>query len=64
MDIRFLNSLKVDGRLKVIPNENGLVDNGILKNDGWKEIGDVKHIFEVSKENPRIEVILHEKINR
>lgn len=39
---------------------DGLVENGILKNDGWKEIGDVNHIFKVDKENPRVEVEIHE----
>ena len=39
---------------------DGLVENGILPNDGWKQIGDVKHVFKVDKENPRIEVELEE----
>lgn len=39
---------------------DGLVGNEILPNDGWKQIGDVKHIFKVDKENPRVEVELHE----
>ena len=39
---------------------DGLVKNGILPNDGWKEIGDVTHVFEVDKNNPRVEVEIHE----
>lgn len=35
---------------------DGLVEAGVIKNDGWKEIGNVTHNFEVDKENPRIEV--------
>lgn len=37
---------------------DGLVENGILPNDGWKEVGDIKHILKVDKNNPRIEVKL------
>ena len=39
---------------------DGLVKAGVLKNDGWAQIGDLNHSFEVDKENPRIEVILEE----
>lgn len=35
---------------------DGLQEAGILKNDGWGEIGDILHKFYVDKENPRIEV--------
>lgn len=35
---------------------DGLVDAHILKNDGWKEIGNISHQFEVDKKNPRIEI--------
>lgn len=35
---------------------DGLVEAGVIPNDGWKEIGEVTHRFEVDKENPRIEV--------
>jgi len=35
---------------------DGLVDAGVLKNDGWSQIGDISHLFEVDKANPRIEV--------
>jgi|SRR5690625_3996080 len=39
---------------------DGLVKAGVIENDGWNQIGDVAHEFEVDKENPRIEVILKE----
>jgi len=37
---------------------DGIVQAGVLKNDGWKEIGDILHRFKVDKKNPRIEVQL------
>ena len=39
---------------------DGLVKARILQNDGWKEIGEIKHHFEIDKRNPRIEVELNE----
>jgi Holliday junction resolvase RusA-like endonuclease len=39
---------------------DGLVKAGVLKNDGWSEIGNVTHQFEVDKDNPRIVVSLTE----
>lgn len=35
---------------------DGLVIAGVLDNDGWKQIGDVTHRFEIDRKNPRIEV--------
>lgn len=35
---------------------DGLVTAGVLKNDGWKQIGDVNHRYDVDKLNPRVEV--------
>lgn len=35
---------------------DGLIKSGRLKNDGWKEIRDVNHRFEVDKANPRVEI--------
>lgn len=29
---------------------------GLIKNDGWKEIGSITHRFEVDRKNPRVEV--------
>lgn len=29
---------------------------GFIKNDGWKQIGNVSHRFEIDKANPRIEI--------
>ena len=39
---------------------DGLVNAGIIKNDGWSEIGDINHKFDVDKKDPRIEVKLKE----
>lgn len=39
---------------------DGLVKAGILENDGWAQIGNVTHLFEVDKGNPRIEVEIAE----
>ncbi|OAK70076.1 RusA family crossover junction endodeoxyribonuclease [Lederbergia galactosidilytica] len=39
---------------------DGLVDAGVLINDGWSQIGDIKHTFEVDKKNPRVEVRIEE----
>ncbi len=38
---------------------DGLVNAGVIKNDGWSEIGDVSHKFGIDKKNPRIEVRLY-----
>lgn len=43
---------------------DGLVDGGILKNDGWKEVGNISHSFQVDKANPRIEVEIFEMVNK
>lgn len=39
---------------------DGLVVAGVIKNDGWKEIGDISHKFKVDKNNPRVEVEITE----
>lgn len=39
---------------------DGLVDAGVLENDGWAQIGDITHRFEVDKANPRVEIELSE----
>lgn len=39
---------------------DGLVKVGVLENDGWAQIGDVAHRFEVDKQEPRIRVELME----
>jgi len=38
---------------------DGLVKAGVLANDGWAQIGNITNKFEVSKENPRVEVKIH-----
>lgn len=35
---------------------DGLVEAGVLPNDGWNQIGDVTHRFGVDKANPRVEI--------
>ena len=42
---------------------DGLQKAKILKNDGWNEIGNISHRFEVDKENPRVEVEIKEITN-
>lgn len=39
---------------------DGLVKAGVITNDGWQEIGNVTHKFEIDKTNPRIEVTINE----
>ncbi len=39
---------------------DGLVEAGVIENDGWKQIGKIEHSFEVDKENPRVEVKIKE----
>ena len=39
---------------------DGLVTSGVLKNDGWKQIGDISHRFRIDKYNSRVEVELIE----
>ena len=39
---------------------DGLVNAGIIENDGWKQIGKLEHEFERDKENPRVEVEINE----
>lgn len=39
---------------------DGLQEAGVIGNDGWQQIGDVTHRFEVDKRNPRVEIELME----
>ena len=39
---------------------DGLVQAGVLSNDGWKQIGKVTHDFKIDRQNPRVEVELIE----
>jgi len=41
---------------------DGLVMAGVLPNDGWKNIGNISHLFYVDRTNPRIEVELREVV--
>lgn len=40
---------------------DGLVEAGVLKNDGWKENKGWSNDFKVDKKNPRIEIIIKER---
>ena len=42
--------------------QDALVRNGVLKNDGWKEIDGFGDSFEVDKKNPRIEVEISDEV--
>jgi Holliday junction resolvase RusA-like endonuclease len=37
---------------------DGLISAGIIKNDGWREICEIRHLFIYDKEKPRIVVVL------
>ena len=39
---------------------DGLVQAGVIENDGWEQIGNIFHFFEVDAKNPRVEVIIKE----
>lgn len=39
---------------------DGLVLAGVIENDGWKQIGDINHKFDVDRDNPRIVVKIEE----
>lgn len=39
---------------------DGMIQSGLLKNDGWGEIAGFTDSFEVDKDNPRIEIELEE----
>lgn len=39
---------------------DGLVKAGRLPDDGFKHIGGIRHLFEVDKQNERVEVVLEE----
>lgn len=39
---------------------DGLVDEGVIDNDGWKQISGWKERFYIDEENPRIEVFIIE----
>lgn len=42
---------------------DGLVMAGTIKNDGWNEVGDITHKYDVDKDNPRVEVRIKEVKN-
>lgn len=39
---------------------DALVMAGVIENDGWEQIGNISHSFEIDKENPRVEIFIEE----
>lgn len=39
---------------------DGLQKAGVIKNDGWSEVGEIIHKFEIDKKNERVEVEIEE----
>jgi len=39
---------------------DGLVQAGVIQNDGWANVGDIRHKFDVDKQDPRVEVRITE----
>lgn len=39
---------------------DGLVEAGVIENDGWKQNGGWSNTFKVDKDNPRVEVVISE----
>lgn len=39
---------------------DGIVAAGVIENDGWRQVGNILHYFEVDNKNPRVEVIIKE----
>lgn len=35
---------------------DGMIEGGLIKNDGWKEIGSFTDVVSVDKDNPRVEI--------
>lgn len=33
---------------------------GVIQNDGWAHVGQIKHTFDVDKQDPRVEVKITE----
>jgi len=48
----------ISGGIKFLMD--GLVKAKVLDNDGWSEVGNITHRFEVDKAKPRIEVKIYE----
>ena len=42
---------------------DGLIKAGVLKNDGWNEVGGISHFFRTDKNNPRVEIEVSEVIS-
>jgi len=42
---------------------DGLVNAGVIENDGWAQVGNIFHMFKVDKNNPRVEIEIKELID-
>ena len=43
---------------------DGLVEIGVMENDGWGNVNSITNLFEVDKANPRIEVEIFELVKK
>ena len=41
---------------------DGLVEAGVLENDGWQQVAGIVHRFEIDRDNPRVEIHLREVV--
>ena len=39
---------------------DGLVEAGVIENDGWEQIGNISHFFKIDNKNPRVEILIEE----
>ena len=39
---------------------DGIVAAGVIENDGWRQVGNILHYFEVDNKNPRVEILIEE----
>ena len=50
----------LDGDKELSEHYDGLVAAGVIQNDGWTNIGEIRHKFDVDKQDPRVEVRITE----
>ena len=39
---------------------DGIVAAGVIENDGWRQVGNILHYFEVDNKNSRVEILIEE----
>ncbi len=49
------DNISAGGRKMIL---DGLVDAGVIKDDGWSYVGDFQDIFSIDKDDPRVEVVI------